>query len=112
MMNKNRDFLSHQLLAGIFSNHFFNTFSLLIDVFTMGIKGLTKLLTTSAAASIKQSVLSKYTGRTIAIDASMLIYQFLVCLYDSTAYENDGNHKLAFIRLLFVQQDHNIMVQC
>lgn len=112
MMNKNRDFLSHQLLAGIFSNHFFNTFSLLIDVFTMGIKGLTKLLTTSAASSIKQSVLSKYTGRTIAIDASMLIYQFLVCLYDSTAYENDGNHKLAFIRLLFVQQDHNIMVQC
>ncbi|KAK8807053.1 hypothetical protein WA158_003812 [Blastocystis sp. Blastoise] len=46
----------------------------------MGIKGLTKLLTTSAPNCIKQCVLSKYTGRTVAVDASMLIYQFLVAI--------------------------------
>ncbi|KAI3914175.1 hypothetical protein MKW92_040510, partial [Papaver armeniacum] len=44
----------------------------------MGIKGLTKLLADNAPKSMKQETLESYTGREIAIDASLSIYQFLI----------------------------------
>ncbi|RZC48844.1 hypothetical protein C5167_017268 [Papaver somniferum] len=44
----------------------------------MGIKGLTKLLANNAPKSMKQEKLESYTGREIAIDASLSIYQFLI----------------------------------
>nr|XP_018679803.1 PREDICTED: flap endonuclease 1-A-like isoform X2 [Musa acuminata subsp. malaccensis] len=44
----------------------------------MGIKGLTKLLSDNAPTTIKEQRFENYSGRKIAIDASMSIYQFLV----------------------------------
>ncbi|XP_064991774.1 flap endonuclease 1-A-like isoform X1 [Musa acuminata AAA Group] len=44
----------------------------------MGIKGLTKLLSDNAPTAIKEQRFENYSGRKIAIDASMSIYQFLV----------------------------------
>jgi len=51
----------------------------------MGIKGLSKLLSAEAPDSIKEKELKSYTGRKVAIDASMAIYQFLVAVRSSGA---------------------------
>lgn len=45
----------------------------------MGIKNLTKLIADLAPEAIKEQALAELTGRKVAIDASMAIYQFLVC---------------------------------
>lgn len=44
----------------------------------MGIKGLSKLITTYAPRAMKEVDPKKYTGRLIAVDASVMIYQYLV----------------------------------
>lgn len=44
----------------------------------MGIKGLTKLLSDECPDCIKESEMESLTGRKVAVDASMAIYQFLV----------------------------------
>ena len=44
----------------------------------MGIKGLSKLISTYAPRAIKEVDVKKYTGRMVAIDASVMIYQYLV----------------------------------
>jgi len=46
----------------------------------MGIHGLTKLLQEECPASIREYEFENYTGRKIAIDASMAMYQFLVAV--------------------------------
>eukprot|EP01094_Clydonella_sp_ATCC50884_P002643 TRINITY_DN12005_c0_g1_i1.p1 TRINITY_DN12005_c0_g1~~TRINITY_DN12005_c0_g1_i1.p1 ORF type:complete len:381 (-),score=126.73 TRINITY_DN12005_c0_g1_i1:350-1492(-) len=46
----------------------------------MGIKALKKLLADNAAGSIKESTITAYFGRKIAIDASMFLYSFLVAI--------------------------------
>ena len=46
----------------------------------MGIKGLSKLISTYAPRAMKEVDPKKYTGRLIAIDASVMIYQYLVCI--------------------------------
>ena len=46
----------------------------------MGIKGLSKLITTYAPRAMKEVDPKKYTGRLIAIDASVMIYQYLVII--------------------------------
>jgi len=46
----------------------------------MGVHGLTKLLTEHAPAALKKEKFSSYFGRTVAIDASMSIYQFLIAV--------------------------------
>jgi|ERR1712166_127829 len=51
-----------------------------LNLDTMGIKGLTKLISDNAAGSIKEKELANYFGRTIAIDASMTIYQFMIAV--------------------------------
>ncbi|XP_047309090.1 flap endonuclease 1-like isoform X2 [Impatiens glandulifera] len=51
----------------------------------MGVKGLTKLLTENAPTSIKLQKLESYSGRQIAIDANISIYQFL------TVVNRNGN---------------------
>lgn len=43
------------------------------------LQGLTKLLADNAPKSMKEQKFESYFGRKIAIDASMSIYQFLVC---------------------------------
>lgn len=44
----------------------------------MGIHGLTKMLKEEAPDCIKEHEMKNYTGRKVAIDASMCIYQFMV----------------------------------
>lgn len=46
----------------------------------MGIKGLTKLLSEAAEGCIVDNELANYTGRKVAIDASMALYQFLIAI--------------------------------
>ena len=47
----------------------------------MGIKGLSKLISTYAPRAMKEVDAKKYTGRLIAVDASVMIYQYLVFCY-------------------------------
>ena len=44
----------------------------------MGIHGLMKLLTEECPNAIKEREMDYLTGRKVAIDASMAMYQFLV----------------------------------
>lgn len=44
----------------------------------MGIHGLTKLLSDEAPNCMKEVTLDSLTGRKVAVDASMAMYQFLV----------------------------------
>ncbi|DBA02864.1 TPA: hypothetical protein N0F65_005891 [Lagenidium giganteum] len=46
----------------------------------MGIKGLMKLLQEEAPACIKEVQMSQLAGRSVAIDASMALYQFLIAI--------------------------------
>lgn len=46
----------------------------------MGIQGLTRLIQDSAPDAIKEKTLKDYTGRAVAIDASMALYQFLIAV--------------------------------
>ncbi|KAF8727405.1 hypothetical protein HU200_019010 [Digitaria exilis] len=45
----------------------------------LGFAGLTKLLADNAPKAMKEQKFESYFGRKIAVDASMSIYQFLVC---------------------------------
>lgn len=47
----------------------------------MGIKGLTKIISSECPEALKETTCEKYTGCKIAIDASMTIYQYLVFFY-------------------------------
>lgn len=49
----------------------------------MGIHGLFRLLSEEAPESIKETEFENYTGRKIAIDASMAMYQFLIAVRSS-----------------------------
>ena len=46
----------------------------------MGIKGLFPFLREKAPVAIKERSLKDYLGRTLAIDASMSLYQFLIAI--------------------------------
>ncbi|KAF3330820.1 flap endonuclease 1 [Carex littledalei] len=46
----------------------------------MGIKGLTKLLAERAPRSVVPHKLENYSGREIAVDASLCVYQFLIVI--------------------------------
>ncbi|EQC38324.1 flap endonuclease-1 [Saprolegnia diclina VS20] len=46
----------------------------------MGIKGLMKLLTDEAPSCVKEMQMSQLSGRSVAIDASMALYQFLIAV--------------------------------
>ncbi|KAL3805415.1 hypothetical protein ACHAWO_006219 [Cyclotella atomus] len=54
----------------------------------MGIKNLAKLLSDEAPSSIKSVPLSSLSGRRLAIDASMAIYQFLIAVRSAGASGN------------------------
>lgn len=59
----------------------------------MGIKGLLKFLKTYASDSIKTTTPDKYIGKVIAIDTSIIIYQYVIALKGAGAdlTDNDGN---------------------
>eukprot|EP00940_MAST-03C_sp_MAST-3C-sp2_P002191 g2191.t1 len=46
----------------------------------MGIKGLMRVINEKAPGAVKEMTIKGFTGRTVAIDASMAIYQFLVAV--------------------------------
>jgi len=46
----------------------------------MGIQGLAKLITSKASAAIASKSLQNYKGQLLAIDASVVIYQFLIAM--------------------------------
>jgi flap endonuclease-1 len=60
----------------------------------MGIKGLTKFLQDAAPKAVReQQGQEAYTGRIVAIDASMCLYQFMIMIRDNRAgsYQNMTN---------------------
>lgn len=53
----------------------------------MGIKGLKRLIADNAPEAIHEAGVPTYFGRSIAIDASMFLYSFLVAIrQDNAAY--------------------------
>ena len=57
----------------------------------MGIKGLFPFLSDNAKLCIKETKVEAMTGRTIAIDASMCLYQFLVAVRQGDSQTNLSN---------------------
>lgn len=53
----------------------------------MGIKGLSKVIADIAPGSIKNGEMKNYFGRTIVIDASMCLYQFLIAVRTEGSYQ-------------------------
>ena len=56
----------------------------------MGIKGLTKLLSDHAPGCMREQKFEGYLDRKVAIDASMHIYQFMICLLYTSPSPRDG----------------------
>ncbi|KYF40361.1 putative flap structure-specific endonuclease 1 [Toxoplasma gondii ARI] len=57
----------------------------------MGIKGLGKFVGDFAPRAIKRQEPGSFTGRVIAIDASMSLYQFMVAIRDGNSFGNFTN---------------------
>ncbi|KAL5256639.1 hypothetical protein ACHWQZ_G011781 [Mnemiopsis leidyi] len=53
----------------------------------MGIKQLSKVVADIAPGAIKQQEMKNYFGRTIAVDASMCLYQFLIAVRSEGSYQ-------------------------
>jgi len=72
-----------------------------------GIKGLMKLISDEAPDAIKERELESYTGRKVAVDASMAIYQFLIAVRSggegipSTQLTNDAGEVTSHIQGMF-----------
>lgn len=47
---------------------------------TMGIQGLTKLISDHAGGALKEDDMKNYFGRVVAVDASMSLYQFMIAV--------------------------------
>eukprot|EP00922_Rhytidocystis_sp_ex-Travisia-forbesii_P063404 GHVS01094339.1.p1 GENE.GHVS01094339.1~~GHVS01094339.1.p1 ORF type:complete len:448 (+),score=74.87 GHVS01094339.1:81-1424(+) len=52
----------------------------------MGIKGLAKFIADYAPKAIKQREFGSFVGRTLAIDASMSLYQFMIAIRDTESH--------------------------
>ena len=52
----------------------------------MGIKNLMKFVSEHAPRAVKEVTYNSYTGRVVAIYASMCLYQFLIAIRDSNNY--------------------------
>ncbi len=70
----------------------------------MGIKGLRKLLKTKAPSSVNLVSLSKYTGKSLAIDCSSYMYQFRY----NAARKGKGSHLRSFYEMIVALLQHNI----
>ena len=77
----------------------------------MGIKNLMKLINDEAPGCVKDVPVSSYTGRTVAVDASMSLYQFLIAVRTqgaagapagvSTALTNENGEDTSHIQGIF-----------
>eukprot|EP00116_Pleurobrachia_bachei_P003326 sb/3463588/ len=54
---------------------------------TMGIKQLSKVIADISPGAIKQGEMKNYFGRTIAVDASMCLYQFLIAVRNEGSFQ-------------------------
>jgi len=54
----------------------------------MGIKGLMSLIQENAPGAVREIAIESYTGRVVAIDASMALYQFLIAI----RHAGEGGH--------------------
>lgn len=72
---------------------------------TMGIKGLTKLLADHAPGCTVDRTLDSYSGRKVAIDASMSIYQFLIVVgrKGTTMLTNEGGEVTSHLQGMFTR---------
>eukprot|EP00919_Chromeraceae_sp_WS-2016_P058972 GHVR01140155.1.p1 GENE.GHVR01140155.1~~GHVR01140155.1.p1 ORF type:complete len:358 (+),score=89.99 GHVR01140155.1:57-1130(+) len=59
----------------------------------MGIKGLMKFISDHAPRAIKKVELGSYTGRKLAIDASMSLYQFMIAIREGEGHANLTNEQ-------------------
>eukprot|EP00922_Rhytidocystis_sp_ex-Travisia-forbesii_P063415 GHVS01094352.1.p1 GENE.GHVS01094352.1~~GHVS01094352.1.p1 ORF type:complete len:450 (+),score=74.81 GHVS01094352.1:141-1490(+) len=59
----------------------------------MGIKGLAKFVADYAPKAIKQREFNSFVGRTLAIDASMSLYQFMIAIRDTETHGNLTNEE-------------------
>eukprot|EP00922_Rhytidocystis_sp_ex-Travisia-forbesii_P063407 GHVS01094342.1.p1 GENE.GHVS01094342.1~~GHVS01094342.1.p1 ORF type:complete len:443 (+),score=61.17 GHVS01094342.1:129-1457(+) len=59
----------------------------------MGIKGLAKFIADYAPKAIKQKDFGSFVGRTLAIDASMSLYQFMIAIRDTESHGNLTNEQ-------------------
>lgn len=71
--------------------------------YTMGIKGLTGLLSQHAPKAIKEHDIKTLFGRKVAIDASMSIYQFLIAVRqkDGELLTNDAGETTSHLMGFF-----------
>ncbi|MCO5605394.1 hypothetical protein L7F22_059578 [Adiantum nelumboides] len=71
----------------------------------MGIKGLTKLLTDHAPGCILERPFESYSGRKVAIDASMSIYQFLIVVgrKGTTMLTNEAGEVTSHLQGMFTR---------
>ena len=77
----------------------------------MGIKNLMKLINDEAPGCVKDVPVDSYTGRTVAVDASMSLYQFLIAVRTqgaagapagvSTALTNENGEDTSHIQGIF-----------
>lgn len=73
----------------------------------MGIQGLMKLITEECPGCVKEQELDNFTGRRIAIDASMAMYQFLIAVRqmgsggNSTQLTNEAGEVTSHIQGMF-----------
>ena len=74
----------------------------------MGINGLMKLLSDECPGAIREQELKNLTGRKVAIDASMVMYQFLVAVrstgssYGAAQLTNDAGEVTSHIQGVYV----------
>lgn len=54
----------------------------------MGIKGLGKFLAEYAPNAVRQKDISAFVGRTVAVDASMSLYQFMIAIREGENFAN------------------------
>ena len=68
----------------------------------MGIKSLTKLIKTNSPDSIETSQLHKLSGKKVAIDASLFIYQCLINVrYNGKPLKNNNDKVISHISGIF-----------
>jgi flap endonuclease-1 len=75
----------------------------------MGIQGLTKLIADNAPQALKDEDIKNFFGRTVAVDASMTLYQFIIAVRpdDLGQYTltNDQGEATRFFSLAFDLSD-------
>ena len=78
----------------------------------MGIKGLMRIINDNAPSAVKETKISSYTGRVVAIDASMAIYQFLVRSLSNVFSSTTKNSENVSYRSPFVQHNKRVWHRC